>query len=210
MINQTDIMTTLAYLMGERTIPSTGTEPRTDFIQRTLEEVYRAYPWTFANTNATLAVSSNTATLGATYDNQHKLYVYFYSGDKQIPLEEINIGDSDLYVDGDRKFWVEKTGDNTTLIKTKDTDVTQLIANYQTLPPDINATIATPFSDRMTLALGAKRYIKLAEDPNADISQDEQMFKNRLAENIAVVQTSRPLKKFRKIYEANRYRLGEN
>lgn len=210
MLNQTDIMTTLAYLMGERTIPTTATESRQDFIQRTIEEIYRAYPWPFANANATLTVDNGTATLPSNLDAQHKLYVYFYEGTTQTALDEISLGDSDMYGDGDRRFWLEKTGDNTYVIKTKDTDITTLIANHQTVAPSVNASIQTPFSDRMTVALGAKRYIKLAEDPNADVAQDEKLFQTRLGENIAAVQTSRPLKKFRKIYEANNYRLGEN
>ena len=210
MLNQTDIMTTLAYLMGERTIPTTAVESRQDFIQRTVEEVYRAYPWSFANANATLTVDSGTATLPSNFDSQHKLYVYFYNGTEQVALDEINIGDSDMYVDGDRRYWLDKIGNNTYLIKTKDTDISSVIANHQTVAPELNASIATPFPDRMTIALGAKRYIKLAEDPNADIAQDERIFKNRLSENVAAVQTSRPLKRFRKIYEANRYRLGED
>lgn len=210
MLNQTDIMTTLTYLMGERSIPTTATESRKDFIQRTLEEIYRVYRWPFANANATLSVSSGTATLPSTFDTQHKLYVYFYNGDSQIALDEISVGDSDMYGDGDRKFWLQKTGNNTFVINTKDTDITTLIANHQSVVPEINASIQTPFSDRMTIALGAKRYIKLAEDPNADIAQDESLFQKRLSENIAAVQVNRPLKKFRKIYEANNYRLGEN
>ena len=50
MVTQTQILNTLTYLMGERTVPSTALEGRKDFIQRSLEEVYRAYPWAFAGT----------------------------------------------------------------------------------------------------------------------------------------------------------------
>lgn len=210
MITETDVLTTLSYLMGERTVPTTAIEGRKDFIKRTLEEIYRAYPWTFAKVTETIAVSNFAATLATTFDPQHKLAVYFLDGDLQTNLDEINPGDQDMYEDSDRKFWVESTGNNDYTIKIKDTDVSSIVAKYQTLSPDINASIGTPFQDRTTIALGARRYIKLGENPDADISQDEALYQKRLNENIASQQLARPLRRNRKIYYANNYRLGEN
>lgn len=210
MITETDVLTTLSYLMGERTVPTTAIEGRKDFIKRSLEEIYRAYPWPFAKTTETIPVSSFTATLATTFDPQHKIAVYFLNGDIQTNLEEINPGDQDMYEDSDRKFWVENVGGTTYAIKIKDTDISTLIAKYQTVVPDINASIGTPFQDRTTIALGARRYIKLGENPDADISQDEALFQKRLNENIASQQLSRPLRRNRKIYYANNYRLGDS
>ena len=210
MITETDVLTTLSYLMGERTVPTTAIEGRKDFIKRTLEEIYRAYPWTFAKVTETIAISNFAATLATTFDPQHKLAVYFLDGDLQTNLDEINPGDQDMYEDSDRKFWVESTGNNDYTIKIKDTDVSSIVAKYQTLSPNINASIGTPFQDRTTIALGARRYIKLGENPDADISQDEALYQKRLNENIASQQLARPLRRNRKIYYANNYRLGEN
>jgi hypothetical protein len=210
MITETDVLTTLSYLMGERTVPTTAIEGRKDFIKRTLEEIYRAYPWPFAKVTETIAVSNFAATLATTFDPQHKLAVYFLDGDLQTNLDEINPGDQDMYEDSDRKFWVESTGNNDYTIKIKDTDVSSIVAKYQTFAPDINASVGTPFQDRTTIALGARRYIKLGENPDADISQDEALYQKRLNENIASQQLARPLRRNRKIYYANNYRLGEN
>jgi len=210
MITETDVLTTLSYLMGERTVPTTAIEGRKDFIKRSLEEIYRAYPWPFAKVTETIPVSSFTATLATTFDPQHKLSVYFLNGDLQTNLEEINPGDQDMFEDSDRKYWVEAQTDGTYLIKLKDTDITSIIAKYQTVAPDINASVGTPFQDRTTIALGARRYIKLGENPDADISQDEALFQKRLTENISSQQLSRPLRQNRKIYYANNYRLGDS
>ena len=203
-------METLSYLLGENNVPTSSVSTsRKNFIQRTVEEVYRAYPWTFAKTTATLTFASGTATLPADFDVQHKLYAYFYNGDTQTALTEVNVGDSDWYQDYDYKFWVEHIADGVYAIKTKDTSYTSATVKYQTIAPTISATVYTPFSDQMTLALGARRYVKLGQNPDADISQDEALFQKRLNENISAQQVNRPLKKHRSIYKANNYRMGE-
>jgi hypothetical protein len=124
-------------------------------------------------------------------------------------VKEINFGDQDLYQTGDNKIWLETDNNGTYFAKTKDTTYANLIVKYQTLPPEINASVYTPFTDLTTIALGAKRYVKMGQNPDADISQDEALFQKRLNENIAAVQVNRPLRKHRSIYTANGYRLGE-
>jgi hypothetical protein len=203
-------METLSYLLGENAVPTSGiATSRRNFIQRTLEEVYRAYPWPFAGANATLTVSGGTATMPSDFDWQHKVYAYFYSGDTQTGLEEINIGDSDMYVANQYKFWLEPIDESTYVLKTKDTVYDTALVKYQSVAPTINASVYTPFADTMSLALGARRYVKLGQNPDADISQDEALFQKRLNENISAVQVNRPLRKGRRIYNANGYRLGE-
>lgn len=209
MINQTTIMETLSYLQGENTVPTTGVDNRRRFIQKTLEEVYRAYPWTFASATATLTVSNSIATLPSDLDYQHKVYAYFYDGDDETEVYEISEADRDGFQQNDYKFWLTPQSDGTYLLNTKDSNYSQVIVNYQTVAPEINASIQTPFADDMTVALGARRYVKLGQNPDADISQDEALFQKRLTENIAAVQLSRPKKMVRKIYEANDYVLGE-
>jgi hypothetical protein len=209
MVNQTQVMTTLSYMLGENAVPTSAvTLGRKNFIQRTLEEVYRAYPWPFATAQATVSFDSGIATLPSNFDVEHKIYAYFYNGDTQTGLQEINIGDSDMYTQDQYKFWLEHVLDDTYQIKTKDTYLSAVVS-YQTKAPEINATVYTPFNDQSALALGARRYVKLSENPDADISQDEAIFQKRLNENIAAVQVNRPLKKNRKIYYANNYRLGD-
>ena len=209
MIGQTQILETLTYLMGERTVPSTDLEGRKNFIQRSLEEVYRAFPWPFAATKTTLTLASGLATLPANFDDQHKIYAYFYTGDNQYQVEEVNIGDIDMYEDGSNKLWLESDNNGTYKIHNKDTSYTDITIKYQTVAPTINASIYTPFNDQLTIALGAKRYVKMGQNPDADVSQDEALFQKRLNENIAASQVNRPLRKHRAVYKANGYHLGE-
>jgi hypothetical protein len=209
MVTQTQILNTLTYLMGERTVPSTALEGRKDFIQRSLEEVYRAYPWAFAGTKTDLTLVDGVATLPSNFDDQHKIYAYFYSGDNQYQVEEVNIGDNDMYEDGSHKFWLETDNLGTYTIHTKDTGYTDITVKYQKVAPTLSDSIDTPFNDRLTIALGAKRYVKMGQNPDADVSQDEALFQKRLNENIAASQVNRPLRKHRAVYKANGYHLGE-
>ena len=210
MVTQTQALTTLSYLLGENSVPTSSVlDSRKNFLQNTLNEIYRAYPWSFAATNATLTFSGGVATLPANFDYQHKIYGYFYNGDTQTMLEEINIGDSDMYVQGQYKFWIEYIANDRFQIKTKDNTYTTAVVSYQTTVPTFSST-DTPFNDANIIALGAKRYVKASENPDADISQDEALFQKRLNEAIAAVQVNRPLRKHRSVYAANNYRLGEN
>lgn len=203
----TDYLLTLAYLMGERTIQSSTTAPRTTFVQSTLEEIYRAYKWPFAKVSASLAVSGGVASLPSTYDAQHGVEGYFYSGTDQIPLDPVGDYDQVNFLDGDYRFWTEAQADGTFLLKTKDT-IGSVTVNFQTKAPTVAASVASAFDDTMTVALGARRYIKLSQDPNADISQDEALFQRRLTENIAAVQVGNPKRKIRFLSQARGYRVG--
>lgn len=210
MVTQTQALTTLSYLLGENSVPTSSIiDSRKNFLQNSLNEIYRAYPWSFATANATLTFSGGIATLPANFDYQHKIYGYFYNGDTQTELKEINIGDSDMYVQNQFKFWIEHVSDDTFQIRTKDTLYTNAVISYQTAAPDFTTT-STPFNDPNVIALGAKRYVKASENPDADISQDEALFQKRLTEVISAVQVNRPLRKHRSVYAANNYRLGEN
>ena len=210
-VNQTDAMLTLSYLLGENSVPTSSiSDARKNFVQSTVGEIYRSYPWSFASANATLTLANGIATLPANFDFQHKIYGYFYNGDTQTALEEINIGDSDMYIQNQYRFWIEHISDGIYRVKTKDTNYTTAIISYQTIAPTLNATIGTPVNDVNLIALGARRYVKLSENPDADVSQDEALFQRRLTEIISATQVNRPLRKHRSVYGANNYRLGEN
>jgi hypothetical protein len=206
--DQDDFMLSLAYLLGERTTPSTGVDNRKQFIQDTLNEVYRAYPWPFASVRTTLTLASGIATLPSTFDYSHKLEAYFQNGTDQVSFEEIIEDDQSGYVDGDYKYWITNQSDGTYLLHTKDTTPTTLNVSFQTVVPTINASISTPFNDSSAIAIGARRYVKLSQDPNADIGQDETLFQKRLNENISAVQVHRATRKTKIKAFLNNHRMG--
>lgn len=206
--NSTDVLTTLAYLMGERTVQASTSAIRLNFLQKTLEEVYRAYKWPFANVKAILTVNSGVASLASNFDYQHGIDAFFYQGTQQVPLYDINQNDQTGYNEGAYRYWLEPTGDDIFAINTKDNTYSDIYVQYQSKAPTLNTTTYTPFDDDMLLAIGARRYIKLSQDPNADISQDEALFQKRLVEHIAATQVSNPKRRARFLSHANGHRTG--
>ena len=195
-INQSDILTTLAYLLGERSVNATTSAPRADFVQQTLVEAYQAYPWRFARGNATLTISNGIATLPTNYDDSQPTHVKFNNGvDTEIDL--VDPDDAEDLSNGDRAAWVENIGDDTFVLKTKDTDVTTALVRYQRKAPvlDSGGNVVTAYPNKMTIALGARRYVKLGQNPDADISQDEKVFQNKLSQDIAFQQVNAPRKR---------------
>lgn len=196
---QNDFLTTLAYLMGERSVNSTTSTPRADFIQSSLADAYRAYPWRFARANATLSVSSGIATLPTDYDNNHLAYAKYDNGGVAEDIDFIDADDEDDLADGDRAAWVEAIGDGDRyILRIKDTDVATLRFRYQKLPPILStASVGTPYPNKNTIALGARRYVKLGQNPDADISQDQAIFERELAKDRASQQVNAPRKRRR-------------
>ncbi len=195
-INQSEILTTLAYLLGERSVNATTSAPRADFVQQTLVEAYQAYPWRFARTNATLTISNGIATLPTNYDDSQPTHVKFNNG-VETELDLVDPDDGEDLENGDRAAWIETVADDVFVIKTKDADVTTALVRYQKKPPvlDSAGTVVTPYPNKMTIALGARRYVKLGQNPDADISQDEKVFQNKLSQDIAFQQVNAPRKR---------------
>jgi hypothetical protein len=75
--------------------------------------------------------------------------------------------------------------------------VTPVDITYQAPAPTLDSagTIGTAYPSGSTLTLGARRYVKLGQNPDADISQDQKIFENRLAADIAAVQVPSPRRK---------------
>lgn len=194
MISQTDIMTSLSYLLGERTVPSTGTDGRKDFIQKTLNEIYTGTEWKFNEALATISVASGIASLPSNFSLDHTPYVKFFPAGSTVAtdLELADDSEQDNINIGDNKYWITSTtGDGQFILNTVEV-ATQVIVRYQKLVPILAASVLTPYKNAMTVALGAKRYYRMSQDPEADISQDEALFQKRLEEDIRAVQMSQP------------------
>ena len=194
---QNDFLTTLAYEMGERSVNSTTSTPRADFIQTALADAYKAYPWRFARVNATLTVTGLVATLPTDYDNNHLAYAKYDSGGVAEDIDFVDADDEDDLANGDRAAWVEAIGDGDRyILKIKDTDVATLRFRYQKLAPILStASVGTPYFNKRTIVLGARRDVKLGQNPDADISQDQALFEREIAKDIASHQVNSPRKR---------------
>jgi hypothetical protein len=201
-IYQNDILTTLAYLMGEKSVNTSTSAPRSDFIQSALSDIYGAYPWIFARANATLTLSNGMATLPTTYDPRHTSYGKFTSGTTDIRLNGISDFDNGDAQPGDRVMWIEPIdgGDGTRFgVHVKDTDVTTVLVRYQKSEPllDSAGTVGTPYPNKRTIALGARIYVKSGQNPDADVSQEDSQFQDALKKDIARFQVQEPRRRRR-------------
>jgi hypothetical protein len=199
---QNDFLTTLAYLMGEKTVNSSTSAPRADFIQSALHDAYGAYPWRFAKGLATLTITGGMGTLPTNYDDRHFSLGKFAQGTTEVRLDPIDANDDYQVESGDRAMWVEpiRGGDGTRFgLYTKDSDVSTVILRYQQQEPTLDSagTIGTPYPNKRTIALGSRIYVKLGQNPDADISQEEKIFERELTKDIAQYQVQAPRKRRR-------------
>lgn len=211
MLYQGDIMTELSYLLGERTVPSTGTDGRKAFIQDSLEDVYKMWPWKFNEALATVSVASGIASLPSGLTLNHDLYVKFYGSDgvTATDLELVDPGDQESVNIGDNKYWVTSYGnDGNYVLNTKEV-VSSVVVQYQRKPPTLGPSVGTPFNNKMALALGARRYYRISQDPEADISQDEALFEKRVQESIAAQQMASPRKRRKSAQSMSGYSTGD-
>jgi hypothetical protein len=204
-IYQADILTTLAYLMGEKTVNSSTSAPRADFIQSALDEAYGAFPWVFARTKSTITLASLVATLPSDYDARHEARAFLpdtsVSTFDGIRLDPVNDMDNNQLVNGDRAMWIEPVdgGDGTRyVLKTRDSDLSSLYFRYQKTAPVLStASTGTPYPNKQTIALGARTFVKLGQNPDADVSQETKTFEKALAKDVAAYQVQAPRKRRR-------------
>ena len=207
-ITQTDVLLRMSYLLGEQTIPTTGIEDRKQFINDALERIYRSYNFNEAHAVATVTVTAGQATLPSDIGETPSMDVRVINAgsNNDYIYEQIPYEDQDTYVDGDYRYWLSGSAGNYTL-NTKDSQ-TPLIVRYMQESPAINATISTTFPSAMTIARGALVYYRLAENPDADTSQDEAFFQKELQEVVARQNRNRPTKRAKSIMELNNHYTG--
>lgn len=199
--NLTTVMQDLSYLLGETSVPTSGVEDRQRFVQLALERVYRAYDFPMNRATATVALVSGIATLPTNVHQDGILDIrevvsgvgtdHRYA---QIPYEM-----KDDYPQGQYRYWVDGYEGAYTL-NTIESDATLQI-RYETTAPQINASITTPFPSSMCLARGALVYVRQAEDPQADIAQEEALFQQELDEVIAQYNRKRPQPRAKTLHE---------
>lgn len=217
LLYQNDLLTTLAYLMGEKTVNSSTSAPRTDFLQSALHDAYGVFPWPFARKRTVVTLASGIATLPEDYDPRHAAYAYApSSADATLDgtlLDTIHAIDNKDITDGDRAAWTELVdgGDGTRyVLRTKDSDLSSLYLRYQTVEPVLStASVGTPYPNKRTIALGARAYVKLGQNPDADVSQELTIFEKELDKDVAQFQVQEPRKRRRTAHGQVRTSTGD-
>jgi len=207
-INQTDVLLDLSYLLGESSIPTSGIDDRKAFIQRGLQRIVRLYDFDemYALATVSLTLGSNSfysGTLPADAAESPNLDVRVINPgtNDDYVFEKVPYEDQDKAVTGDYKYWLTGSANNYTMT-TRD-DVSNVVVRYLQTAPTINASISTTFPSSIVIARAALVYYRQAENPMADIAQDEALFKTELEEVIARQNRNRPVGRAKSIMELN-------
>lgn len=211
LVYQTDVQQDLSFLLGETSVPSSGTEDRQRFIQRALERVYRAYDWPMNKITATVAIVGGIATLPT---NVHQ--------DSIMDIRQVvsGVGTDHIYTQTpfnsrdnypQNTYNYDLTGYEGAYVLTSSETQTSgtLQIRYETTAPIINASVPTPFPSSMALARGALVYYRTAEDPQADIAQEEYLFQLELEEVIAQYNRGRPQPRAKTLQEVQGTYFGD-
>lgn len=207
-INQTDVLLDLSYLLGESSIPTSGIDDRKAFIQRGLQRIVRLYDFDemYALATVSLTLGSNSFYSGALPADAAEspsldVRVINPGTNDDYVFEKVAYEDQDKAVTGDYKYWLTGSANDYTMT-TRD-DVSNVVVRYLQSAPTINASISTTFPSSIVIARAALVYYRQAENPMADIAQDEALFKTELEEVIARQNRNRPVSRAKSIMELN-------
>lgn len=206
-ITQTDVLQDMSYLLGEASIPTSGIDDRKAFIQRGLERIARLYDFNEMYAIATVSLTANaniyTGSLPSDAAESPSMDVRVInsgSNDDYI-FQSIPYQDRDTYENGDYKYWLTGSAKDYTL-NTKD-NVGNVTVRYLQAAPTINASVSTTFPSSIVIARAALVYYRQAENPLADISQDEALFQRELEEVMARQNRNNPVSRAKGIQELN-------
>lgn len=207
-IDLTDVQRDLSYLLGEQSVPTTGIDDRTRFIQVALERAYRAYDFPMNKLTATVALVSGVATLPTTIIQDSVLDVreVVSGAENDRVYTQVDYTNSDT-LQGSYKYWLDGY-EGAYVLKANEADAT-LTIRYSNTVPTLNASISSPFPSSMAIARGALIYMRQAEDPQADISQEEALFQQELDEVIASYNRSRPRRRMMDKHEYYKTYIGD-
>jgi hypothetical protein len=207
-INQTDVLLDLSYLLGESSIPTSGIDDRKAFIQRGLQRIVRLYDFDemYALATVSLTLGSNAFYSGALPADAAEspdldVRVINPGTNDDYVFEKVPYEDQDKAITGDYKYWLTGSANDYTMT-TRD-DVSNVVVRYLQTAPTINASISTTFPSSIVIARAALVYYRQAENPMADIAQDEALFKTELEEVIARQNRNRPVSRAKSIMELN-------
>lgn len=210
-IDLSDVQLDLAYLLGEQSAPSESASDyavRATFIQRALERAYRAYDFPSNKLTQTVVASNYIATLasGVLQDSVLDVREVVSGANNDNIYKEIDYSEQDEQSAGNYTFY--RTGTENLVLHLSQASPT-LTVRHTSSVPILNASISSPFPSSMAIARGALIYYRQAEDPQADISQEETVFQVEINEIIAQYNRSRPRPKLADSHQTNGTYVGD-
>lgn len=173
------LMTELSGRLGETSTPS-GVDNRKQFLQRSYEEAWKAYPWPFSQLDTTLEFSGGVAELPDDFLDGGS-YTLLKDGKEFTELDYGDRSRPGFYISYD-------SGYTAVLVDTADFSGE---FRYQYTPPNLLTTTGGPYPNSGTLVDGAMRFLIKADNPEADNAQEIAIFEQSLRNDIIPFNRSR-------------------
>lgn len=198
------LMTELSYMLGELTVPTSGVDPRKTFLQRSLEDAWKEFPWPFSLNDDTISFSSGVADMPDEFLPEGRVTISdAYGVIPQIDYEErLVTADAGWYLAADDGSYTAKLVNHA--------DFTGDI-RYQFTPPDLtDGTSTCPYPNPKTIAKGAMRMTVVADNPEADNSTQIEEFQQDLESDYsAFARNARRNRRVRTITGIRGHIIGE-
>lgn len=199
------LMTELSHLLGEIDVPTSGIDNRKRFLQQSLEDAWKQYPWPFSLTDDTITFSNGVASLPD--DFLPEGHYYLSKNGKEVNesdyanrSEAIGTSYYIRYQDGEYQA-----------VLLNDQDFTGEF-RYQYTVPDMTTsdTKRCPYPSLTTIAMGGLRYTVKADNPEADNSQEESGFTAKVQEDYSAFNRTRTRnRRARSVMETRGHSTGE-
>lgn len=186
LLTLTALQTELANMLGETGLQPNVQAPRAQFLQDSLEDAWKMYPWPFSMIDSTVAFVSGVAPLPSDFMPDG----HFYIDDGFTDWGNIDYSDRiRSKIGGQNNTYYIRFNATTNLYEAVMVDSNGLPSTtitlnlrYQYNPLALADTTTagvsspTPYPSAQTLALGAMRFIIKADNQDADISQEISIF----------------------------------
>jgi hypothetical protein len=178
----------LANLLNQNTVPSGEQARRAFFITSGIQRLYRAFDFDMAQQTA--LVSTDDTGVGDVSDlNLGPLPAVESITDGTHTFTFIMAKDAVQFHQGDYKYWLVLNEDKEWELHTTEPDADLTFIHYDS--PEISTSQGVVFTP-MVIAKAALIYYRQAQDPEADVSVEEDEFRQEVAELVDAQNRRRP------------------
>lgn len=179
----------LAYLLNQNTTPSGESARRTFFITSAIQRTYRAFDFDMAKQTVELS-ADDTGLVDVTDLNLGILPAVESLEDGNHHIFDFVMARFAVdYSQGDFKYWWVLNEDKEWELHTTEPNADLFLVYFDA--PEISNSQAVVFT-QMVIAKGALIYYRQAQDPTADVSVEEDEYRQEVAEIIDAQNRRRP------------------
>jgi len=178
----------LAYLLNQNTVPPGESARRAFFIASGVQRIYRSFDFDMAKQTTDITTDDN-GIADISDLNLGILPAIETVSDGTFDYGFIMATDAVSYHQGDHKYWLVLTEDHDWELHSTEPNNDLSFVYFEA--PEISSTQAVVFT-QMVIAKASLIYYRQAQDPEADVSVEEDEFRQEVAELIDAQNRRRP------------------